>query len=541
MTPDSTAAAGLPAPLCLEPRPPHIFVVTAADGLQYALEMFVLPAAAIETGVGEFAIELTVKHTVAPSCSCTPDPLPSALAEGSPFDILGSDGRRYCYEVSYRLMSTTTSSPPADGTPTFDVRLELTWKQTSGVRDPVPPIHCWYCGQAHPAKSVSEEHIIPQALSNRSHVLKSVCQRLNGYMAHAFEKRAISSRAMSELQLLAQPPAKDVHRGKVRTASGAEYDRFATPAGEWLLRTLPTETTTRSFSLPVDMPDGQTAHYEIKLPFDLRTGVTGSTELLKARERRTRRDRAALEEHLTRLIADPNRDVGLNDFLQETGGKLRPRPLTILESAVITKTETPSDVLNENLTLDDETFARFFIKIAWTHSVRQFGQRAATNPRAVELLAFLMRAHVPDRYLVERYPQLVTDPVDIGGQPYVFWRHSIPKGRAVAEAICTDEADRRGLERHFARRSRDVEWVGRILRFEIPVRVTLPDADERERMRSHTLSLSNFTTTDGTSTLCRIALFGGRVDVSVLVADVPLAAEYPEPLRIEFPMGSGKT
>jgi hypothetical protein len=53
-------------------------------------------------------------------------------------------------------------------------------------------------------------------------------------------------------------------------------------------------------------------------------------------------------------------------------------------------------------------------------------------------------------------------------------------------------------------------------------------------MRSHTLALSNFTTPEGPSTMCRIKLFGGTVDVSVLVANVALADDYPPPLRIDF-------
>jgi len=447
-----------------------------------------------------------------------------------------NDGKTYEMFFDANVLSVEPNGEIdlATGMPQVTTKLSITPSPMKPAEDGTfDTFNCVYCGHVHPRDWYTVEHIIPQSLNNKNYVLNAACRRINNFMAHSFEKRIMQFELIKEILFLVNPPRKPVFRDNLETSLGVNITRWVLPSGKVEFAELPKYSETNYIQLSVKGRSGENFPYSLKLPFLIKSGVSGIPRMIASRHRHSEDGRQQITKYLTELSENPSIDKDFEKFLQEIGGTFTFKEVSVVETASQgTPIALPSE-LAKTMVIDNETLFKLFLKIAWTHAVRQFGIELLSGPIAKWILDYLATGYIEDNELIRSCPALFTNPVKIEDEEYVFWKYGLDETLSFIMQV-PDELDRSDLLRYHKFRYQQFESASRLISFN-----AIPKIDDELRARRnelcyHNLSLKTIEVSGRLITACCINLFGKLFEVKVQLSDEPITENYPPDIRIDF-------
>jgi len=289
---------------------------------------------------------------------------------------------------------------------------------------------CNYCNIEHEDDTKSEEHIIPKSLLNKTFVLKNVCKRTNNLIAHAVEKKILESDLVREILLRIEPHRKDVFVGKIVTETGEKHDRWINNKGQQILADRPRYERKSSITISVKKRTGELIDFDLKLPFDMITGGYASNNFWDKTDpaKKAKESVKQLQDYLDKCLKTPETNQELKAFLEENNAELREKEIVLIEEKLLAQ-EKLFDNLEINLKQDQEIWAMFFLKIAWTYSCRQLGREALKNNLSESILNFFSKNYLLINGDLNTTPlkKILRGPTTIKNENYYFWEYSIEK------------------------------------------------------------------------------------------------------------------
>jgi|GEM_PF-4705409 len=378
----------------------------------------------------------------------------------------------------------------------------------------------------------SEEHIIPEALGNKKHTLPNVCRRLNNYMACSFETHVITTPAMKHALLLVEPrPKKNIYLGTAKTARGTTEHRWLVQ-GQEILSSLPEYEETSEVIVSTTDNSGKSVELKIELPFKvLKYAKSGPASDLKA-ERRIRKEREDLSRYFKELVANPQINPRFNKLLQENNARLG--DLRSVEATTKPGQElrgVVKDLLPLEHPLNEESWAKFFMKIAWTHAHKTLGPLTLQNPIGNKILSYILSGHFQPPELAQRTPELFRS-ATVDGETLYFWSRHPRESLTVAEQLTTPDLQYY-LVPAARRRIQSLNEHVSLLKIKTPVLPNLNTADI-EPFKRHTLKLLDIQVDNQPHGACHIMLFGDLFEAIVLISDRSLGLEQERTHSIEF-------
>lgn len=277
--------------------------------------------------------------------------------------------------------------------------------------------YCIYCHSEHSDNTRSKEHIIPEVLHNKNYCLSNVCRRLNNYMANSFEKQVVKSQPITHIDLRMFPMPNKVHAGTERSEStGQEYVHWI-ENGKGIRSSKPRFEMISQFPILLHRRNGTEVRFDLKLPFEVRV-LVASGDRLTPRAQMEPEANEKIRNYLKEFGDDPSINTELQAFLQQNDAQLPSFDSVILHGV---RTPITDDVpYQQTVSIDQEKWLKFYMKIAWTYAARVLESSVLDNPVANWILWYITTGDVPEASAMSS-PDLF-NPVEIEGKSYFFWR-----------------------------------------------------------------------------------------------------------------------
>jgi hypothetical protein len=392
--------------------------------------------------------------------------------------------------------------------------------------------YCLYCQSLHPIECISEEHIIPKFLFNKNHTLKNVCKKVNNYMANSFEKRILQMELFKELLLFFKPPEKPVYRGEIITNLDLQTYRYILPSGKHELTQHPAHSKTNFIQIPIRANSGLLL-YNLKLPFRVIEKIKGVSRMANKIQEHSESDKKEIFEYLKQLEANPSLNKDFEKYLKDVDGIFTFSDVAFKLESVTNPKIASLGRQALRFEVDYEILFKLFLKIAWTHSAKQFGLDWTSNKLSKWIISYLSSGHIEDKDYKVKYPELFFEPVKIEENDYTFWKPNIEKSFKLIKAIPISK-DREKLLIHHQKRVDEFAFANQFISYADAVEFDVDNKSQKEELSYHELSFYNAPYGDTEITICSISLFGGIFDVHIQVAGYPVQENYTEIFRVSF-------
>lgn len=184
--------------------------------------------------------------------------------------------------------------------------------------------------------------------------------------------------------------------------------------------------------------------------------------------------------------------------------------------------------------MDHEILFKLFLKIAWTHSAKQFRIEWTSNRLSRWIIQYLTSGHMDDLDLATSNPELFTKPVQVDQKEYTFWKYNIDKSQSIIEAITNAKKIKRKLLEYHDIRNNDFNLASQLISYSDASIINDELRLQEKKLRYHSLCFRNIQILGRESTVCWINLFGGVFDVLIQICAEPIMNEYPLDLIIDF-------
>jgi|GEM_PF-6940243 len=313
------------------------------------------------------------------------------------------------------------------------------------------------------------------------------------------------------------------------------------PIKRWILPSGKIELTEEIQRLETDMIKvhvkdnvGTILTYDLLLPFSIISEVYLPNAFREKRVRYIEQAKQKLNEYFIDLEKNNSINPDFEKFLKYNNATFKYDPnIQITEEAKQNSPKILTKDLEKTIIFDNEALIKIIFKIAWTHSVKQFGLAKLSNPISNAIFQYLADGHVLDSYLTKTYPELFTEPISIEGESFVFWKKGYAESGALIEKI-EDKNDQNDLFNILKLNFDKFELVKQFIQFNV-----IPVLDDSLRLRAkefrtHKLGFSNMLTERGQATVCHVQLFGGLLEGSVIISVSQITESLPEEKLIMF-------
>jgi hypothetical protein len=448
-----------------------------------------------------------------------------------------TDGKVYenSFEISLLSLQLDGSISNPLNIPQPTIQFHILPNPTFQVIDrQIKSFYCSYCNKPHPISWNTKEHIIPEALNNKKYILPFCCKHVNNYMAHSFEKRVLQYDLIKEILLLVTPPQKPIFRGNFKDSPYGVISRRILPTGKIELTEQIQKFETNTVKVNVKDKSGNIHTCDLTLPFSIVNRVVVPDSMANVRKRYAEQAKKQLSDYFIELDKNNSINPEFEKFLEEVDATFKYNPdIQIDEEKEHQEPKVLGRDLQEHITFDNEALIKLFLKIAWTHAAKQYGRERLSNPTSNWILQYLTEGHISDSYLTSKYPYLFTEPIDIDGDSFIFWKKGITDTGLIIEDI-EDTQDKNDLFRLLKFNYDKNELSKQFIEFKT---IEVFDDALRTRVnefRTHRLALKNMSFGSNQATVCEIQLFGGLLEASVILSESPISELRPEDICINF-------
>jgi len=403
---------------------------------------------------------------------------------------------------------------------------------------------CHYCRQTHDVSTRSVEHIVPEALGNRTLKLAGVCKQWNNFFAASFETPVITLEfTQAVLREYGLNKVRGVQQLEVVTTARGTTEYVWSVNGKEVLRDRPVRARKNTIDFPAFDANGNQHTIQITLPFEYLVGTTGDETERADATARSNRDMRRLLDYLQGLARDPSADPALAQMLRERQLTL-PVPKNVdyeIRAQHVSDGEAVSDIQPKPHALDIERWSRFYLKIGWCFASLKLGAARLAAIEDPEILRLLKGGDV-DPGLVTLCASEAPEQVDNlfreatpNGVRVWFWRRTIRETDEIVPTLPPglEPFVRTALEQRKVDAMRVKTWVD----FREPGMLDRKTGRPAEADRFHRLRLEKIVRGDRAALGCAITLFGGVLDavaqLSPLVpADALAGIEAEEVVRL---------
>ncbi|GAK58155.1 hypothetical protein U27_05128 [Candidatus Vecturithrix granuli] len=141
----------------------------------------------------------------------------------------------------------------------------------------------------------------------------------------------------------------------------------------------------------------------LKLPFKYIESFSGDSKLSKSKrqEKQIEADTIELQKYLNELCKNPGINKEFDAFLKKNNlnGELEPHEIVTEKESIQSQDSIITNALPRKLTFDVELLAKFFIKIALTHTIKEFGNQILQESIAKWMLKYIKSGHIEESFL----------------------------------------------------------------------------------------------------------------------------------------------